>query len=362
MHEETVYLNEKLNQSVVDNEDDKQSKQGQGHRSAKSFHSIPSTHSRVSSLYQRQLLERESVTAMEGIPDLEMLVTGNNSGIIKFWKVGGNEVETKNYLKDPKLHNGKILSIMYLSSIVRKFIFTGGEDSNFVAIVISEDDKKWEVRKINKYPINSITFTQVITGDITSICNACDGKHVFYSIGSKIAVFRISTMEIVNIQEYQVENINTMVYLDDLKLLIYSTDFNLKAINPFESDITYSFSLDLPLTHFIACKINNQHCFIATLANTSKIVHFTFENEEFKKIKTYEVQGSINKLLYCYDKRTFIIVMKEGVFYLQNIENAKIKKKLVYDQTLFSSGCYLCDGSTIAIANVGGKIDFFKSS
>ncbi len=329
VHDETVNLNEKLNDEETPENYD-------------------------------EIVNEEIVTAMEGIPDLELLVTGNKSGVIKFWKIL-DEIQGEDYLSDPKLHQGKILSIAYLNSNDKKYILTGGEDCTLVLITIT-DNKEWEVRKFNKFPSNRVTTFGKIIGDINSICNTYNGKHILYNIGSKIAIFNIISMEIVNIQEYQPENILNMIYLKNQNLLVYSTETHIKALNPFNSEINYSYSLDSPIVNLIYCNYNNQQSFIGNFVNSSKIIHFTFENEEFKKIKSYEVQGKIANLNYCHDKRTLIIVFKEGLFHLTNIENEQKKRKLFYDQTPLTYGCYLGDGRNIALANDEGKLEFFTCS
>jgi len=329
VHEETVFINEELEKSVVDNED--------------------------------EILEKEYITAMEGIPDLGILVTGNISGEIKFWKLklNGEDINNQEFLINPKLHEGRVHTITYITSESdKKLIFTGGEDLNLNVIIINEE-QYWEVKQFNKFPINRLSHLGDITGNINSICNIFDGKHLVYNIGSKIAVFNINNMEIENIKEFQPDVINNMFYINDLKLLVYTTNNIIKAFNPIDSDFTYTFPIESPISNLIHCMFNNQHYFIGS--HNDNIFYYSFTNGEFKKVKNYKmIGGTIEKLIYCYDNRTFVIILKEGIFFLQNIENENIKKRLFYDQSPFTCGCYLGDSSTLAFATSEGKIDFFK--
>lgn len=330
VHSETVFLNDDLQNSNIENEN--------------------------------ELTEHEEVTAMESLPDLEILVTGNKNGVVKFWKLGGkDEITGQNYLRDHKLHNGKVLSITYLSSDFKRFIFTGGEDSVLCMISVS-DSNEWEVKKFNRFPTNRVTNSGPVTGEINSICNGFNGKHVYYSIGSKISVFNMIVNEIVNIQEFQQEIIHSMIYVKELALLIYSTDFAIKAISPEDSDRQFTMALEFPLTNLIACQANNQHHFIGNYVNSGKLVHFTVVNDEFVKVKSYEIPGSIVKLFYCFDRRTFAATMKEGFFFLVNIEKESVKKRSHYDQTPFTNGAYLGDGRTICVSTIDAKLDFFNCS
>ena len=334
MHEETIFLNEKLNKSELDYDE------------------------------EGQIINTEMVTAMEGVPDLNLLITGNISGIIKFWKLFDNkEVEEQiNYLTNPNIHIGQIRCITYIKTERKQLLFTGGEDTYLIMITIHKNNL-WSINKFNKFPNNRIN--KPITGVINSICDINDGKHVFYNIGSRLAGFDITLRELTVLKEYQSEVINMMSYVTELKLLIYATD-KIKAIDPINSSIIYSISLDIPIQSFFNCILNGVQYFITSSRKVvenslqSEITYFTFVDNVFRKTSNYTVNGDIIKLIYCYDLRSFVIVLKEGLFYLQNIENENVKKKLYYDQTPFTNGCYLGDGMNLVFATNEGKLDFFK--
>jgi len=210
---------------------------------------IPLTDEFNKSNVDQQKIDSETVTCMIAIPDLELVVTGNQSGILKFWKFG-ETFQIENIMDDPKVHGDKILAMCYFND--GKSFFSGGCDSTLGFVNL--DNPKWEFDTYNKYPENQVTRkTDLITGDITSICNSFDGKHLFYNIGSKITVFDVMDKKITNIMEFQLEIIYSMLYMEKSKQLLYTTDKSIKMIDPFDSSVNFSLSLDVTIYNLISC-------------------------------------------------------------------------------------------------------------
>ncbi len=224
---------------------------------------------------------------------------------------------------------------------------------------VNLDYPKWEYDKFNKYPDNQVTRkSEIIKGDIKSICNALDGKHLFYNIGAKIAVLNIFEKKISNIMEFQKENIHSMIYLDKFKALVYSTDFNLHMINPYDSSINFSLKIGITIENLITCFSNLQNKIFIIGSNKNEVIYFDVEKKnEIQKIKSFTFPSKIIKLFYCNDKNTFGIGLEDSCYWLQNIDSGELRKK---NLTRNSNGCYLGEGKTIIFITKEGNIDIFN--
>jgi hypothetical protein len=159
------------------------------------------------------------------------------------------------------------------------------------------------------------------------------------------------------------DKVNDLIFLKKDNLLVILTETYMKAINPFDSEISYKLELDSLITNLTFIDTGEKSFFIGNNVNSNMIKFYSFNKTEFKKlINEFSYNGPVSKILYCYDRRTIIVILFNGLFFLQNIENEKIRKKFSYNQIPYLNGCYCCDGSTVILTNSDAKFDIFKCS
>ena len=188
---------------------------------------------------------------MISLPDLEIIVTGNQVGVVKFWKY--DEFTIEHIIEEPVVKE-RVNSLCYLGD--KRHLFAGGSDSTLSLIYLEG------INNIDKWHVFDYTYSEICIdldmksciGEIIKICSALDYQHIFYNIGSKIVCFNNYTKKITNISQQQEHDILSMVYLEKQKLLIYSTNNSIQYINPYNSTTYYSISTgSFNLRNLISC-------------------------------------------------------------------------------------------------------------
>jgi len=331
--------------------------------------------------------ESELITEMLSMPDLQLIVTGNQIGIIKFWNYDEFTLE---HLIDEPICFGKVKTLCYMFD--KKNLFAGGGDSTLILINLVDGESKWKVEKFASYSITTAISLEgknlkesnesndQLKGSISKICSALDYQHIFYNIGPKIACFDNYNKKLTNIFEYQKQDINSMVYIEKLHLLVYSTNKTINYIDPYNNNIKYSLNINNSLFNLTACsgkQFSNMICgtrdneIIFYSLSIPSSMSFNQNNLsinsipsnncfEIVKYKIYKYKSNIVKVSYCYDDKTILIALQEGIFFLQNIDVEENKKKGSAFKNPFSNGCYFGDGHTLAMSSEDGNVDVFS--
>jgi len=310
--------------------------------------------------------DNEYVTAMIQLTDLELIATGNNAGIIKFWNY--EDFSLEHAIDDPKVvKNGKTTGLCYLYD--KKSLFCGGEDPTLYKINIGEGIDRWKFESFNNYPNTSNNSSKFkLQGKINEICNSFKNQYLFYNVHNKIACFDKNNNKINSIIEYQKEEIISMVYNESKKLLIYSTSYTINLINPFNSEITFTFETGFSLGNLVNLTSIKQSKDLITGINEDELHFYSIESNgnnssyEIMKYKTHKYKTKILKTCYCYDDKSILVILLGGIFFLQNMDVEESKSKQTNLNTVFTNGCYFGDGFTIAVTNEDGNVDILGTS
>lgn len=285
--------------------------------------------------------QKQKLYCIEPATDLEFLITGSNTGKLIFWRYGNFINITEHKIID--ISQSPITSLLYLND--RKTLLCGCNDGTLYLIDLTVFTAK---------PISNLKSS------INSIVYIYNGSTILAASGNKIYEIDISNERILNHFEAHDMDITDLAYNYKKDILSSaSNDKTIKLWNPKTKECLGVLRGHAKEIKSICFAFSLKHFYIVSCARDSYVTFWNLTDKNMTR--TVKMNSVVKKVIYLHDKKTILIVNKNGSFVLWNLNKTEDKKEISFQKFGYLSAAYYDDGYNIVLGSKDGSLEFWNA-